>query len=316
MSKVKVEGLGGICATAITDSTYEGWDTRITSFELEYHRYIHGEYMTHRQFSRNAASSRAIPIAKVIEQVRNRPAMPIHWGQNQSGMKAKNELTGLKYKAAGLLWRGAAKVAAGLASAMNKVGLHKQIANRILEPFQMIKVVCTATEFDNFFYLRDHEDAQPEIAELARVMKEARGKSTPQVLKAGEWHLPYVTTERIDGELFYCTSTNDEDGEYRHLSLEDAIKLSASLCAQVSYRLVDDSIEKAMKIYDMLVTMKPVHASPFEHQATPMIKPKQRHSHWGDVGTTHLDANSNFWSGNLKGWIQNRQLIPGHVYKP
>lgn len=305
---VTVEGKGGIKATIVADSISEG-GVRITTFELEYHRYIHSEFMTHRQFSRNAASSRAIPIDKVIEQVLKSTAYPIHWGKNQSGMQAKDECYNEVYswkddvaKSAPDAWFDSAQFSALQASRFHKAGYHKQIVNRILEPYQMIKVVCTATEYDNFFYLRDHPDAQPEIAELAHCMKEARDMSEPQLLSVGEWHLPYID------KIWRIEET---------VTLENAIKISASLCAQVSYRKADESIEKALKIYDMLVNMKPVHASPFEHQATPML------SSLSDVfgmfpgyeeGYTHTDRKGNRWSGNFRGWIQHRQLIPGHVY--
>jgi hypothetical protein len=81
----------------------------------------------------------------------------------------------------------------------------------------------------------------------------------------------------------------------------------------VSYRLLDNSIEKAEKIYDMLVNSKPVHASPFEHQAKPMICASL--DWWGEEGTTHIDKDENVWSGNFQGWIQHRQLIEDNVCK-
>lgn len=305
---VKVGGKGGISATVVADSISESGQP-ITTFELEYPRFIHAEFMTHRQFSRNAASSRAIPIEKVIEQVENNPAMPIHWGKNQSGMQAKGEVGNIVE--ARLTWADAADAAIDDATALLECGLHKQIVNRILEPYQMIKVVCTATEYANFFYLRNHADAQPEIAELARVMMLAQAQSKPQTLKPGEWHLPYVDIEGYsEGVMHYSVG-----GEL--VSLEDAIKISVSLCAQVSYRKADESLEKALKIYDMLVTMKPVHASPLEHIATPIrdeydINDMQPHT-W-EEGITHIDKNCSLWSGNFKGWVQFRQLIKGHVY--
>jgi hypothetical protein len=191
-------------------------------------------------------------------------------------------------------------------------GLHKQIVNRVLEPFVHMKVVVTATEWNNWFYLRDHKDAQPEIRILAAMMKEIVTDATPQELKAGEWHLPYVANERHRGGL----RSKLEDGTL--ITLEDAKKVSSSCCAQVSYRVLDESLEKALKIYDQLVTMTPVHASPFEHQATPMYQKcvdeacDADFECWQD-GVTHMDRKGNFWSGNFQGWIQHRQLIDGHV---
>jgi thymidylate synthase ThyX len=305
---IEVKGKSNISAKIIAHSIANGKE--ILTYELEYPRFVHAEFMTHRQFSRNAASSRAIPVKKLIGLVRNSPATPVHWGQNQSGMQAKSELQKLNLWAAKKCWKGASKVAASVASLLNKIGLHKQITNRILEPFQMIKVVVTATEYENFFYLRNHKDAQPEIEELARCMYEARVLSYPNKLKAGEWHLPYITTKISKMGIQY--SCGDIE-----VSLQEAIMLSASLCAQVSYRKADESLDKAFKIYDQLVTMKPVHASPFEHQATPInigdVNYRDITTRWPE-GTTHMDRTGALWSGNFKGWIQNRQLIKDHVY--
>jgi thymidylate synthase ThyX len=314
---VKIEGKGNISAEIVADSISDVVDDkRIITYVLEYPRFIHSEFMTHRSFSRNAASSRAIPVKKVIELVENTPAMPIHWGMNQAGMQAKEELSGLSLETAQYEWAEASKSAMWFANRLKRLGAHKQIVNRILEPYQMIRVVCTATEYDNFFYLRYHADAQPEISELARVMWEARELSEPELLQPGEWHTPFVNTSRdAAGKRYYWNFISDT--EKVEISLEDALKVSASCCAQVSYRKLDTSLEKALDIYNKLVTMKPVHASPTEHQATPMenifgedyvdveIRPQK--------GVTHNDIKGNGWSANFCGWIQHRQLIPDNV---
>lgn len=293
--KTEVNGQGCIVARVVAHSVTE-FGKQIITFELEYPRFIHGEFMTHRQFSRNAMSSRAVPIEKMMEQVRNNPAMPIHWGKNQAGMQAKEELKGEDLRNAMTQWKQAALYAAGQSEILNTCGAHKQIVNRILEPFQVMKTVMTTTEIDNFFYLRCHEDAQPEIKELADCMKLAMEKSVPELLKNREWHTPYVQHKRKiteDGLFEYLEySSNDTV-----LSEEDALKVSASCCAQVSFRLCDDSVDKAKRIYERLVESKPVHASPFEHQARPMS------SRFKDT-----------WSGNFQGWIQHRQLIKNHVF--
>jgi len=244
----------------------------------------------------------------MIQQVKESPAMPVHWGMNQPGMQAQFELDECLQRSSQYLWKKAAKSAARIASALNKMGLHKQVVNRLLEPFQMMKTVVTATELDNFFYLRCHKDAQPEIKVLAEKMYEALLKAGPsEALYDGEWHVPYVTRFRVgDGKLRYADCNGQE------LSVEDAIKVSASCCAQVSYRKNDETLEKALVIYDRLVDTKPVHASPFEHQATPMLRISDNQVGWED-GVTHLDKHGDLWSGNFKGFIQHRQLIEGHV---
>lgn len=306
-------GKGNISAKIVADSISNHFH-RLTTFELEYHRYIHSEFMTHRQFSRNAASSRAVPVKSVIENIRNNPAIPIHWGKKQSGMQAKEECNNeielpvakagnnaniFRKFSAKYVWAIVREYSILIAEAFDKAEYHKQIVNRILEPYQMIKVVVTATEFDNFFWLRDHADAQPEIRELARLMLEAYNESEPKLLMAGDWHVPYF----FDG---YWIGNSPSTRGY---SLENAQMISSSCCAQVSYRKNDDTLEKAHDVYNRLVDSKPVHASPFEHQGTPMREPSN-----GDFENepyaTHMDRFGNMWSGNLQGWNQYRQMIP------
>ncbi len=279
-----------ITAKVIADSISRA-GVRIITMELEYPRFIHSEFMTHRVFSRNAASSRAIPIDTMMKQVLEKPAHPVHWGANQAGMQAANEIEYLidgKNKGKQMAmkaWKAAAARAVESAKELQALGLHKQIVNRVLEPFQMMKTVVTATEWDNFFMLRDHKDAQPEIAVLARKMKEAQDASTAFLIVSNEWHVPYVNRKRgIHGELTYFVGNKE-------LPIKDALKVSASCCAQVSYRKNDTGIEKALKIYDQLVNMRPVHASPFEHQGTPILLAQ--------------------FNGIFRGYQQYRKIIEG-----
>ena len=178
-----------VSAKVVCDSKYR--DTRLITLEVEMHRFILPEFNTHRMISRNFQSSRAVPVEKMIEQVRNDPAMPVHWGKNQPGMVAKEEgdvFTGVQ------IWDNAAQSAVEYADKLNKNGFHKQIVNRLLEPFMWTKGVVTATEktWNEFFKLRLHPDAQPEIYALAAHIKKAIGDSIPVMLKAGEWHTPYA----------------------------------------------------------------------------------------------------------------------------
>lgn len=281
---------------------------RITTLELEYPRIIHSELMTHRVFSRNSASSRAIPVSKVIELVESNPAMPVHWGKNQAGMQAKEELDDLNKEAVRQLWLEAAKQAVSIAKVMADIGGHKQVVNRILEPFQHMKVVVTSTEWANWDWLRDHPDADPTIHALAKEMKRVRSESTPEELFYGEWHLPYVNSER---SKFYAERNYfDEHGE--PITLEQARMISASCCAQTSYRKQDGSLEKAEDIFKKLVESEPCHASPVEHQATPAERSDTRLEMF-EEGITHRCKDYWTWSGNFRGWIQFRQLIPNNA---
>ena len=249
---------------------------RLTTLQLSYHRYIHGEFMTHRVFSRNASSSRAIPVMTMIKQVWNNPVIPVHFGANMPGMQAKEQLTGWRRAAAEFLWRLGGKLACVVAYGMTKIGLHKQVANRVLEPWQQMHVIVTATEWENFFSLRCHPDAQPEIRVLAEMIREAMANSTPVKRAWGEWHLPYISAE-----------------ERNEFGIKTLIKMSAARCARVSYLTHDGKKPEAAKdigLYERLVGSKPIHASPVEHQAKPM-------------------SPSDGWGGNLRGWRQHRQDV-------
>ena len=165
-----------ISARVVADSISPS-GKRITTFVLTYPRFIHAEFMTHRVFSRNAASSRAIPARKIRASVRREPALPVYWGANQAGMQAEAELKGLKLFFVKLLWLKAMYLMLLFNWLFEKLGLHKQIANRALEPWFNITVVCTSTEWSNFYHLRNHPKAQPEIKALAEAMLEADRKS-------------------------------------------------------------------------------------------------------------------------------------------
>jgi hypothetical protein len=306
---IKAHGANGISARILADSiSPEGH--RMTSMELEYPRFILAELNTHRMLSKNSASSRAIPIATMHRQIVESPATPVYWGKNQPGMSAKEEVSPDVMEFAEELWHKGMYEAIEIAAKLSSIGLHKQIANRITEPWMMMKTVISGTEWANLLYLRNHPDAQPEFAELAQCIQDVLDLSSPTELQPGEWHLPYVDLYRsdYDGILHYIGP------EGMPLSIENARILSASCCAQVSYRRNDNSMEKAKMIYDKLINSTPAHASPVEHQATPMnltnweVDPE----YWQE-GITHVSANCDLWSGNLRGWIQFRKLIPNEA---
>lgn len=229
------------------------------TFELVYPRYIHSEFMTHRVFSRNASSSRAIPVKRMIEQVRKNPVIPPKVFMNQKGMVGETEADPVTTTAFHVLWEEAAENAYKTADMMERLGIHKQHVNRILEPFQFIKVIVTATEWDNFFVLRLAPDAQPEMRELASAiyneMKRYHNKAVG-VLELDKEHivvsLPYITDEDI----------KEVGKEECHLLM----KISAARCARVSYNNHDGSkpdIKKDLELYEHLYDSK--HMSPLEH---------------------------------------------------
>ena len=292
-----------ISAKVIQKSLNKYTGTFITTFELDYPRMIHSELMTHRMFSRNAQSSRAVPVSKTLD-VNNEWVKPLEWGKNKSGMSADDVLQGIALHSAQELWDEAAKSAFAYSKmlAAPEVGLHKQYANRITEPFSRIKVVVTATEFDNFYWLRDDPDAaQPEIVRLARVMKEADGSAEYLELNSGDFHVPYIhRAYKEDSTLGYF------DLDMNELSINDALKISASCCAQVSYRNLNQTKEKALEIYDRLFSGPKPHLSPVEHQGC-CFNPEEECL--TSFGITHLTRDGSLWSGNLRDFVQFRQML-------
>lgn len=284
---------------------------QIATFELESPRFIHSEIMTHRVFSRNAQSSRAVPVSKTGDINAQNPVKPLLWGKNKAGMSSTEELEGSDLLIAKMHWSNATEESFSRSKQLADAGLHKQYANRLTEWCSRIKVVVTSTEWDNFFWLRDDPDAaQPEIVYLAREMQKKLNDNKPELLFSGEWHTPYVKHERSDAYgLRYLDSNGFE------LTAEEAKQISASCCAQVSYRTLNDSKEKALEIYAKLFNGPKPHLSPVEHQATPVVNcavdediNTDNPFSWQD-GVTHMDKQFRLWSGNFQGWIQHRQNL-------
>ncbi|QYW01903.1 ThyX-like thymidylate synthase [Stenotrophomonas phage Piffle] len=270
----------------------------LITWQLRYWRPIHSELMTHRVFSRNAGSSRARPSQAIIDQVMRDPWGPLHWGANQAGMQAETELTDAKKDLAERRWRTAATEAAFQAQDMNRIGAHKQIVNRLLEPFTYIDVVLSGTDFANWYALRDHKDAQPEIRELASLMKEVQAHSEPKLLEPGEWHLPYIGEEDWEAAENHLIGANYPTATD---TLELLKKASAARCARVSYKLFDGSkanFEADLELFNRLLVSQPLHASPAEHQATP------DEYEW-NTGYQHTSEH-----GNFRGWRQFRKTLP------
>jgi hypothetical protein len=258
---------------------------RLTTWELTYPRFVHAELMTHRLFSRNSASSRAIPTKTLMRQIRKDPAMPVWWGKNQKGMQAREELTGWRKTIVLFTWLQARWFALFFAWSLTKLGMHKQIANRVLEPWMFITVIVTATEFDNWFNLRCHPDAQPEIGWVAKEMKRQYDENKPEPLEAGRWHLPLFTEN--DWDLI--------PGQWSAERNRHACKVSAGRCARVSY-LTHDGKRDLVADEDLAdKLMVSGHWSPFEHVAQAL-----------DNYHLHHEIP---WSGNLRGWTQYREIV-------
>ena len=289
----------GIQAKVIADSISEH-GVRVMTLQVRFHRFILPQVLTHRVFSRNTASNRAVNVEKMIENVRSNPAVPVAWGRDQRGMVAKAEIRDKEQ--AEKHWLYSADMATRYADVLAKMKVHKQITNRITIPYQYVTMLITATEWSNFFELRTADDPQPEVIHLAKAMQKAMDRSEPETLSEGQWHLPYIPKVDADGNPSYY---DFEDGKR-------AAKLSMGPCARVSYEnhdKTDRDEAKDLAFADRLISSK--HWSPAEHQCSPMAAPTAELAHrlgWDD-GTTHQDRQGNMWSGNLRGWVQFRQLL-------
>lgn len=276
-----------ISAKVIADSvSSEG--SRLTTMELRFHRFILAELNTHRKFSRNSASSRAVPIQKQIEQVRTDPAIPIEFGTRQPGMQAGPPLEDQELDDALEYWLESAENACIAATRLDNLGVHKQVVNRLLEPYLWHTAIVSSTEWDNFFSQRLSPLAQPEFGELAQKMHEAITRSSPVERtydmdnEMDFWHLPYVSDE-----------------ERAELGMK-AVHVSTARCARVSYLTHDGNVNvaKDLELYDKLTTANPPHYSPMEHPARPLY-------HSDVTSTITFDE----WSEtNFDGWMQWRQV--------
>lgn len=286
---------------------------RLTTLEATFPRFVLAEFNTHRVFSRNSASSRAIPIVKQLRRVLEEPYVPVEFGSNQPGMQAGAALEGEKREVAEREWLRARDDAVrrvlglvtdpdafsadeSLLEVLQQVegaignraqpaewlNVHKQVANRLLEPFMWHTVIVTATEWDNFWNLRCHPDAQPEIRLVAEGMRAVMATSDPAELGSGEWHLPLVHPEDRD----------------QVASIEDLIKVSAGRCARVSYltHAGKRDLDADIQLHDRL--LESGHMSPLEHPARPLDEAELEESEW---------------SGNFHGWLSYRKGISGEA---
>jgi thymidylate synthase ThyX len=255
-------------ASILADSTHNG--NRLVTFELEMPRYIWPEFLTHREFSRNAQSSRAIPNYKMIENLRGDSKVEPTFMLNQPGMTAEYNISPALGIEASKIWDEAMEYAIKASQRLAGLGIHKQVTNRLLEPFSTIKAIVSSTSYENFFNLRCSSDAQQEIQTIAYMMREAMAKSTSRRVDVSYYHLPLVTLSERD-----------------MYAIEILKKLCVARCARVSYlnHKGDTNISSDLTLYNKLLSSK--HASAFEHCATPM---PERH-------------------GNFNGWQQHRQEV-------
>lgn len=279
-----------LSAQILADSINPAGD-RITSWLLKYPRYVHSEFMTHRVFGRNAASSRAIPFNKMVAEVLKCPATPEKWGAEQRGMQSGDELTGDALVQCQEAWQRCVEKVAEEAARMHSLGLHKSICNRPLEFAAHMTVLATTTEHPNFYALRAHKDAEPTFQVLAYKMLRAWCNSVPAQLAWGDWHGPWM--DRMPEDM----------------PMEDRLKVLTARYARLSYLTFDNefSIDKDMELYHKLMVADPLHASPSEHVA------RAEESFWTVIGSKTVRTQFSI-EGNdqaqYRGFTPYRKLVP------
>lgn len=297
---------------------------RLTTFVVTFPRIVLSELNTHRMFSRNSASSRAIPFKKMVEMVEKNPFIPIAFQKDHTGMQGTQYFTGWRENIIRLGWIAASKAAVFSAKKLSKLGLTKQLCNRLLEPFMYHTVIVTATDFENFFALRAHGAAEIHIAKLAELMLEDYNNSTPARLNEGDWHIPFG--DKIDLDKLY-TKIEADHGIYdpiisyqeanggisetnQKIIIQYKLKVATARCARISYIVVGEegkewTIEQDIKVHDKL--MNDGHMSPFEHCGQTMTTHQYENesSYNADDGPEGTWG----WSGNFKGFIQYRKIF-------
>jgi hypothetical protein len=285
--------------------------SRLTTFELTFPRFILAELNTHRMLSRNSASSRAIPTEKHIQRVLDHPFVPLTFNKRVKGMGIGDAFDEDAAETAREIWTIARDDAVRAARALNEMGLDKSRANRLLEPFMWHTAIVSATEWDNFFALRDHPAAQPEFRILAEMMREEYEQNAPTYINEGEWSLPL---------------TSDFPMEDMRPDWDRWKKISASRCARVSYDRHTDSepIENTVERAERMLVQIPPHLSSFEHVARPFTEAEMQAAH--NARSQYEDdcrdfgwefdaqyADSFYFKGNFRGWVQMRWEIPNQA---
>lgn len=279
---------------------------RVTTLELTYPRFIHAEFMTHRVFSRNASSSRAIPVDRMIRDIQAAPAYPEYWVMNEPGMQGYTIADAQTMDNLNALWEEGLEHAIGIARRMQELNAHKQHINRVLEPWMHIKVVVTSVYWDNFVGLRNHPAAEPTMQYLGRLVNDLLLNSAPQHIERGEWHLPYVddeTRQLVQDDV----RTSSYNNAYVRQEVRSRLKaISAARCARTSYNNFEgkkSTWEEDLALFEKL-TVQPLHASPLEHQLSP---------DWVFTTNGRRSWSNEKQHGNTPGWKQHRKEFPSET---
>lgn len=301
---VEVEGSKGSCfIKPILSSISVRTKLVITTMHIRVPRIIWPEILTHRVLSRNARSSRAVPERVMLEEIQRDPFVPWHWTRIQQGMQGEaghdnpvvllNPKTDLEeIHSNERAWLLARDSALGYAKAFAGAGYHKQIFNRIVEPYMWIDGLITTVTWNNLLWLRDDDAAEPHLRDIAVAIKQVLDSAKPQQLDDGDWHLPYIAAADYAAAADRFPRMSQQNEWLR--------KISAARCARMSYVPFNGeaSYEAELQRYLRLTSDARLHASPMEHQATPDFQLAD-----GRWARPELH-------GNLLGFVQGRKLDP------
>lgn len=293
---------------------------RLTTMVLTLPRIVLAELNTHRVFSRSSASSRAIPVEKLIARVKEDPFFPAYWGKNQKGMQAEVELSEDEIVGCRQDWLGAAESAIQHAQRLLARGVHKQITNRLLEPFLWHTVIISATEWSNWDHLRVDKEAQPEIRVGAEMVLQHRSGSRPKLLSSAEWHQPFSMADDRD----VLIEDPDERGT-RRPDAEELVRVAVGRSARVSYLNHDGKRDLVDDLGLAGRVLKSGHMAPWEHVARPMTseertmfaqlkwsaRPDSTLTGIGNFGMDWVNVGTDHFLGNFNGWVQARKRIYG-----
>ena len=276
---------------------------RITTLRSIYWLCIHPEHLRHGPISHSVASGRAIPISRTIEQVTDNPWYPSQYGKTHKGMQHSEVFTGDDVHELDKLWLETSRLMLEQVEKFNKIGVTKQLTNRLLAPWVQVRDVTTSTDYDAFLKLRLHDTAEIHIQELAVETLVALATSVPKKLEPGEWHLPFITDDDREYALYtfkeqepesYTFPMEVEDAFARHnVSMADQllILISAARCAYTSYDKNKGKTRDAELTTAARKLLPYHHYSPFEHQARAR------------------NVSKYYVSGRSRGWQQARKIL-------
>jgi len=269
---------------------------RLLTFSVMYGRLIHSELLRHRAASHSVKSSRAIPTHKYRAEVMEKIYVPVKFGTKKRGMQA-GEPTFLTKFYGEKIWKLSSKFACFFHWMMEKFGIHKEVANRVLEPYVWVEETITveADALKEIANLRIHDDAQEDVRRIVEEMVYEMDRSTPVELNQEQWHVPYVVRRQVENEMIYTDNNGNK------LTLDQAIVCSAARCARSSYANHDNSMssyDKDIGLAKQLIGSEPMHLSPFEHQARPFID----------------DTEKSQYGSNFRNFFQQRKAIENSLW--